>query len=217
MKKILVGLSLVSGLVGCASKEVTPDYRYPAADTSGVGDIGSSTDGTQIQGKYKLPITRDGQKKTRLAYNDWSGEWPHPVIVVGNAKSGNTTIQGFASARDLTTPQSCTIKNGIYHPWSQNSPSLINYYTFIYQTEFIALQDMTYDKVKVPKGARLVDMVPSSEGWVGITVVIGKSKREIELFGNDLYDPMKFKQVLPTDDFWEQWLHMQCSEMDNGK
>ncbi len=67
---------------------------------------------------YKLNVERSGLPHLLVAGNFWQGEYPHPVIDVHSQKAGLTTIQGWASLRKLEKRQSCTIKNGLYHPWA---------------------------------------------------------------------------------------------------
>ncbi|WP_413559483.1 hypothetical protein [Bdellovibrio sp. HCB209] len=223
MKNVLLSLSLVYGLVGCVSKtvEVNSGPRIPA----GVGDVGSSTDGAQdFMGRYRLPLERDGVEKIRVAYTYWSGEWPSPVIdVKSKQKNGTTIILGYLSPRTLKERKTCTIKNGIYHPWSKNSPSLINYYSFVSPVDFEALKDTVLGEgtvdgvptgVKVPKGSKVVNVIPLSEGYVSGAVKIGQNLRPVEVFYTDLYESKNFVRITPEDDFREQWLHFQCSEKD---
>jgi hypothetical protein len=218
MKKVLLGLGLVYGLVGCVGKPIdaTAEPRFPA----GVGDVGSSTDGSQdLIGRYRLPLERNGEKKIRVAYTYWSGEWPGPIADVSSkAKAkGTTTIMGYPSPRILKDRSSCTIKNGIYHPWSTNTPSLINYYSFVAPVDFQAVRDAvldngTKDGLKVPKDAIVTDVVGLSEGWVTGMLRIGKGVRIIEVFYSGLYESKDFVRLTPDEKFVEQWLHLQCSE-----
>jgi hypothetical protein len=225
MKKVLLGLSLVYGLVGCVSKTVEKqaEPRLPA----GVGDVGSSTDGTaDFMGRYRLPLERGGDKKVRVAYTYWSGEWPGPIPDVSSKhKNGTTKIMGYPSPRVLKGRTSCTIKNGIYHPWSTNTPSLINFYSFISPVDFEALKDTLLAEgtrdgvqtgVKVPKGAKVINVIPLSEGWVSGSVKIGQNLRSVDVFYTDLYESKNFVRITPEEDFREQWLHLQCAEKDSS-
>lgn len=67
---------------------------------------------------YKLNVERKGVSHLQVAGNFWQGESPSPVIDVHSQKAGLTTIKGWASLRKLNKRQSCTIKNGLYHPWA---------------------------------------------------------------------------------------------------
>ncbi|WP_413583209.1 hypothetical protein [Bdellovibrio sp. HCB288] len=228
MKKVFLGLSLLAGLVGCVSKTVETDvnYRKPTAEggATGVGDIDSSTDGARdLLGRYRLPIERDGETKVRVAYTYWSGEWPQPIADVSSKVKGSTVISGYPSPRVLKDRKSCQIKNGIYHPWSEKTPSLINYYSFMAPVDFQAkedavLEDGKKDGLKVPKGAKVTDVVPLSEGWVSGTLRIGKGVRVVEVFYSGLYESKSFVRLTPDDRFNEQWLHLECAAKDaNGK
>lgn len=213
MKKFLVAASLLCGVVGCVSKTVEsdPETRHPA----GVGDIGSSTDQNEYyMSRYKLPLTRSGEKKIRVAYNSWSGEWPVPVIDVKSGSKGKTTIQGYLSARELTDRASCTIKNGLYHPWSATAHSVINFYSFVAPLEYVALKDLEEDKIKIPKGSRIIDVAYVGEGYCTATLKIGRTYRSFDTHFGFLDDKEAFKKVTPDDDFSEQWLHLKCEETD---
>lgn len=218
MRKIFLGLSLVYGLVGCVSKTVETggDARFPA----GVGDVGSSTDGSEsFVGRYKLPMVRNGEKKIRLAYNYWSGEWPRPVIDVNSKVKGKTTIQGYVSPRELTERKSCTIKNALYHPWAYDAAnsSILEFYSFVSTTDLVALKDLKSEKVKIPKGAHVVDVVYLSEGYASATLMLGKQAIHFDTTVGFLYSTSNFKQLNSADDFNEQWIYLQCAEDDAGK
>lgn len=67
----------------------------------------------------------------KVAYNDWSGEYPGPVIDVNSKVAGSTKIKVYKSLRGLNDLQPCQIINGIYHPWSQTKHSVLRFYSII--------------------------------------------------------------------------------------
>jgi hypothetical protein len=152
--------------------------------------------------------------------------WTHPIPDLNSKqKNETTTIMGYSSPRVLNERTSCTIKNGIYHPWSTNLPSLINFYSFISPVDFEALKDTVLAEgtrdgvqtgVKVPKGAKVINVIPLSEGYVSGAVKIGQSLRSVEVFYTELYESKNFMRLTPEEDFREQWLHLQCAEKDSS-
>lgn len=218
-KKIILCTTLIVVFAaGCASQTVEP--RYPA----GTGDIDSST--TESFESYKLPITREGQKKTRIAYNFWSGEWPRPVIDVSSSKKGTTTVQALKSLRNPTEADKvqCTIQNGLYHPWSQKDASLITYYTISNVADFDVVNETSYqlynektqklELFKVPKGAKFLNVVYYAENQCGALYKIGKTSRPFTESCDFFYDNKDLKKTTQEERFSEQWLYLACAEKD---
>lgn len=167
-------------------------------------------------GAYRLPLERDGKKDIKLAYNWWSGEYPGPVIDV----TRKTTIQAHASVRKLGKTQSCTVKEGLYHPWSQDSTSLINYYTLVDLTIYEAEKDTALEEaftvkedkpVVLKKGDQVTNEVYLSEGWCRAEVRTEKSKYLIEYFCDAV---LALKNRSPKSPFSvdEQWIYVRCEE-----
>lgn len=225
---LAIGLG-ASVIVGCASPSVvTSDIRTPA----GTGDIDSSgLDSSDSVFSYKLPITRNGKKETRVAYPMWSGEYPAPPINVNAEQSGTTKIDAYKSLRTLDNADktTCTIKNGLYHPWADPSPaSIINYYTVVAAKDYKVIRKITYseysEKAKkdvkkvIPKGATITNVIYHGEGYCGAILKIGKNPRA---FTNDcsfFTENKDLQQISPPSDFSEQWLYLTCEEKDsNGK
>lgn len=193
---------------------------------AGTGDIDSST--TEKFESYKLPITRQNIKTTRVAYNFWSGEWPMPIIDVNSDKSeGTTTIQAYTNLRDPkeTDRVACTIKNGLYHPWSKQDPSLIIYYSLSSREEYVAKEDTflpMFDKdgnekrLAIPKDSVISNVVYYAENYCGAILRMGKKARPISaecpFFSEN--KSLKLTSKKEKDDYSEQWLYLQCSEKD---
>ncbi|WP_413290102.1 hypothetical protein [Bdellovibrio sp. HCB337] len=222
--------TLVAALLSaCATNTVsTGEFRSPA----GTGDIDSSSPGTAESYSYKLPITRNGATEERMAYSFWSGEWPMPIIDVSSDTSGTTKISGYTNLRDPKTSDkvSCTVQNGLYHPWSENEPSIINYYTLSAVEDFKVLKTITHEdsvydpktkksktiKMKIPKGSKIVNVVYYAEGYCGATVKIGKTSRPIDTHCSFIYDNKDLQRISKEGSFSEQWLYMKCEEKDSS-
>lgn len=223
INSLIWSAAVILSLSSCVSKPV--DTRQPA----GVADIGSSTTESSFE-SYKLPITRDGKKVTRVAANFWGGEWPSPVINVGAGRSGTTTITGY---NNLRNPQEfdkmkCTIKNGLYHPWSKNDDSAVTYYTLQGTADFAVIKDTSYElynsktkKVenkKVPAGATFKNVVGYGENYCGAIYEFNKTKRPFQASCDFFYDNKSLKQTTTDSDFSEQWIYLTCEEKsDEGE
>ncbi|MES3038862.1 MAG: hypothetical protein V4736_13215, partial [Bdellovibrionota bacterium] len=188
-----------------------------------------SLDQAQELNSYKLPITRNGATKTRVAYNYWSGEYPMPVIDVNSYQSGTTKIDAQSSLRETTgAKQSCTIRNGVYHPWSSTPNSVINYYSLSNADDFLVIKAMKIQDVvqsanqktrnvalEIPVGAKFVNVTYGSENYCGATLIMGKRKIAVFEGCDFFYDNKTYlKQTTPKDDFQEQWLYLACQEKD---
>lgn len=221
---ILTGFVLLVNF-GCASSAT--DQRVPA----GTGDIDSSTNlSAEHFESYKLPITRGDKKTTRMAYNFWSGEWPFPVIDVNSTEKGQTKIVGYMSLRNPTDADkvSCTIENGIYHPWSEKDPSLLTYYTVTQSNDFKVVKDTTYElynekkkklvKVKVPKRASFNNVVYYAENECGSIYKVGKTSRPFSSDCGFFFENPALVKASDETEFKEQWLYLTCEEKNaDGK
>ncbi|MEN0059553.1 MAG: hypothetical protein AAGB31_12010 [Bdellovibrio sp.] len=217
MKKILLLVPVL--LLGACSHQPTispsSNHRLP----SGVGDIGSSTDQKTVAplNTYKLPITREGKTITRVAVNSWGGEYPKPIIDVNSRIAGTTKIKGYASLRTLGKPVSCTIKNGIYHPWSQTTSSVINFYSIYNELDYRAKKDTTlgeYEKVSIPQGTPVINVVAYGANFCGATSVIDKKSTAISFSCEDLDNTDLFEKTSQSEFFEEQWLYVACAEKE---
>lgn len=221
-KYLVLLATLTAFAVGCASKTI--ESRNPA----GTGDVDSST--TEAFESYKLPITRGGQKSTRVAYNFWSGEWPQPVIDIHSQQKGTTRIQAFTNLRNPTDADrvNCTIKNGLYHPWSQQDPSLITYYTIANIADFNVVKNTSYqiyndktkklETVQVPKGAKFLNVVYYAENQCGAIYKMGKTSRPFTESCDFFFENKDLVKTTQEPAFSEQWLYFSCEEKDvSGK
>lgn len=161
---------------------------------------------------YKANVRRNNVTAQRLIYNFWSGEYPAPVIDVHASKSGTTKINAHKSLRMLDEAVSCTIKNGLYHPWSDNKTSVRDYYTVTDMADYEVKHQVELDGVLQP-GDRLINVFPFAEGLCKGTLQSKSRKENIQFSCDALDDPDQFKNLTPTADrFHEQWLYLSCAE-----
>jgi hypothetical protein len=164
---------------------------------------------------YTLPVTRDGKKTTRLAYEFWSGEYPGPIIDLNSKSSGTTTVPAQASVRDLSEPHACAIQNGVYHPWSGDKKSLITFYTLTAVKSYQSEKDQEFNGQKIKKGDRISHVIYLAEGMCQARWGRpGEKDQPVEEFTcAELDDPLAFTPVEGRDDpFLEQWLYVQCGD-----
>lgn len=174
-------------------------------------------------GYYQLPITRDGKTKTMLAYNNWSGEYPGPVIDVPK----NMTVVGYKSLRKLTEKKSCNIKKGLYHPWGK-SPSAYNLYTISDVLRYTATQKVEMEEMfvyengnsievgSIDKGDVITNVIYLSEGWCSAGLNrVDQDSVKVEFFCDYSLDKEGMKNNNPGASLnnYEQWVHLKC---ENG-
>lgn len=183
---------------------------------------------------YKLEIIRDSKTQQKMVYRFWSGEYPQPVIDVQSKIKGKTVITASTSLRNPSETVSCTINNGVYHPWSQakNNTPVIFYSVksqedylvkkktsmerFVYESETSAGRTETYE---FNPGDQIQNIYYAGEGYcVGSHIqTIKKQKKLTEIdFSCELVDDKNsFKRLTPPtakDDLIEQWLYISCAE-----
>ncbi|MHB8138376.1 MAG: hypothetical protein ACYDGO_08310 [Smithellaceae bacterium] len=160
---------------------------------------------------YKLPVTRNGITITKVAAPFWQSEYPGPVIDVSSKKSGRTIAQAYQSLRKLDAPVACTVKNGIYHPWSKTQNSVINYYTITSVEDYRARKTVKLEQYSISEGDSITNVVYASEG-----LCIGNLKdRQIEFRCSDVDEnPQEFQRLGEADKAsrLEQWLYLKCEE-----
>ena len=160
---------------------------------------------------YQLPITRNGKTTTRVAHNYWAGEYPSPVINVQTGGKGNLIVKGYKSLRKLNEPVKCSIKKGLYHPWSKTGNSVITYYTIGPRNEIKATKNTQLDDYKIRKGQTIKNIMPAGEGYCN-GLLNGK---EISYFCDNADSP-DFVETIPSDEKWEQWLYVKCRQGYNA-
>jgi hypothetical protein len=160
---------------------------------------------------YKLPVTRNGVTVTKVVAPFWQSEYPGPVIDVSSKKSGTMTVQAYQSLRKLDSPVACTIKHGIYHPWSKTKNSVIHYYTITPVEDYRALKTAKLEEYTIHAGDIITNVVYLSEGFCNGNL----KNRQIEFTCSSLQENPKEFQRLGEEDpgsFREQWLYLKCDE-----
>ncbi len=98
----------------------------------------------------------------------WGGEYPGRVVDVKQT----TTLEALTGPCSFGT-KSCTIKPGLYHPWTQDHVSRTAYISVASKTSYIATQDILHYQyvgnrelkdVTYPKGTRFDYVRYSGEG-----------------------------------------------------
>lgn len=176
--------------------------------------------------RYSLVIERKGLPIKQQVASFWSGEYPRPVIHVDIQNlNGSTTITGYESLRKLDQKKTCTIANGVYHPWSKMNKSLIHFYTLAPSLDFRLLKNDTenifqfrdeeVDKTPAKKNDQVLNVFYGSEGWsVGTLVSKGRKSREVYFFSGSDEDIKGLVEIKAgsQESVYEQWLHLRCSE-----
>jgi len=158
---------------------------------------------------YQLPITRHGVTHTMIAYNFWSGEYPKPVIHVQSGIQSNWhKMMGYASLRRMDKRKKCTIRSGIYHPWSKDKISLINYYSIVPRVSYLVQNNTTINGQKFKKGDRLENEIYLAEGSCSYTLNGKKARFETYCIDEDTH----FKKINYPSHPSEQWLYLNCKE-----
>lgn len=169
---------------------------------------------------YQLAVTRGDLTRTRVAYNFWSGEYPTPVIDV----TENTTITAYQSLRTLDKPVACTISQGLYHPWSETSNSVMLYYTIAAVNSYSVVRDFTLEEANVSSdpmisgvefsiGDQVVNVIYLSEGWCRGTQRTPSGQRtDVDFFCDDITTSDNLRVIQEDWDYQEQWMYLSCSE-----
>ncbi len=167
----------------------------------------------EVPSSYLIPILRNGIKTTRVARNFWSGEYPAPVIDVDSKNKGKTKVNAYKSLRDISKSESCTIENAIYHPWSSNKGSIVDFYQVVSNVEYTVKKDTTIGSVKLKKGDKVSREVYLSEGSCeGVTKGPKKKEIRIEYSCDETRKPELSQTSGVGDKFEEQWVYVNCAE-----
>lgn len=179
-------------------------------------------------------IVRNNKSQTVVQYDFWSYEYPSPVIDVKSKQTGGTTVTAQKSFVQLGHDVPCTIKNGIYHPWSSTENSVEKFVTLTSLREFRARRTHTLaypdyseekgpfeSKIKVQRGDIFTRLIYTSEGYCNVEHVNSKHVRkelvvECSIFDNKrLYAETAKSTPAPKEGetgYAEQWLHLSCAE-----
>jgi len=129
----------------------------------------------------------------------WSGEYPAPVIHIQPSKNNWGTVN--------LGNNKCSIKTGIYHPWTKDKISLINYYSITPKINYLVQQDTILDGQKVKKGDTIKNEFYLSEGFCSYLL---NDKTEITV--HCLANSTQFKRIKFPAHPAEQWLYLSCKE-----
>ena len=173
---------------------------------------------------YRLPVTRDGATETKLAYSFWAGEYPGPIMDVTEA----ITLSSYSSLEKLDVSKPCTIEKGLYHPWSEEKTSALNYFTITniatltaktdsQFTFLLAIDDENFEeRAQVIKAGEMITDIHGADGeWCFGRFVNSKNQSQtIDFNCAELeYNLDEFQltnQVMPEN--VEQWIQVQCKE-----
>ena len=164
---------------------------------------------------YTSTIVRHGIAHKMVVYNYWSGEYPNPVIYVKPTMDGWRKINGYLSLRNPKSRKVCTIKSGIYHPWSKDRISLIGYYSIMPQVNYIVLKNNILDEQRIRRGDRLNNEIYIAEGSCNYKLNNRKNITTtcVENFiEGSIKNSREFKQIKTPSHPSEQWLYLKCRE-----
>lgn len=173
-----------------------------------------------------MPVTRNGETKNMLVYPIWSGEYPSPVIDVNSVlqREGKTTVQAEESFQVLGQKKSCTIRNGLIHPWSLSDQNVISYFTISENQTFRLLKsaDFSWDNgpednksVRGETGEFLTNVFYLGEGYL----MADLNDRNLQLKAANVTIDISFlddrtqlvELVAPGQKREsEQWVQLQC-------
>jgi hypothetical protein len=170
---------------------------------------------------FRLDITRDGKTLEMVVYDLWSGEYPGPVVAIGKSDKGTTKIIGSTSMRKMENDATCTVSNGLYHPWAEKTKTPYELYTVTGNAEYTATKDIEvtffdnnavgeYKKMTVASGEKLTEAVYLGEGFC--QYVVGGARTEIQTDCAQVGDNNDFvKTDLPSHPT-EQVIKLSCKE-----
>lgn len=168
---------------------------------------------------YLLDVTRDGKAMTEVVYDWWSGEWPGPIVNVNAEAPGETTIQAFSGLQVLDTPVSCTIKNGLYHPWG-DSPSLVSFHSIVPESNYTAKVAVDFpfdDRSGVTQTAHLAPgdvlrrLTYDSEGYCTVMIPVNGALVQGQISCDQILPQVQFDAYV-GEGVEEQWFSMACAE-----
>ncbi len=183
---------------------------------------------------YPIEVTRNGKLYQQVAAAFWEGEYPSPVIDINSKnRSGKTSVKVYDSLRNPSAARACTIKNGLYHPWSKTKNSTLNFYTIDSLQSYRLHTNLKADQANelgfqdvgaLKSGDEIRYVVYAGEGFSYGLLFHPSSTLEnaTELtFSSDVFEqhPELFERVQfanTVDKNAEQWLHLRCNEGYDG-
>lgn len=171
---------------------------------------------------FLLDMTRNGVTHSMVVHDFWSGEYPGPVVAIGKSNKGKTTILGSSSMRNPMKDQSCTVSNGLYHPWADRTKTPYEIYTVTGITEYVASKDVEISysevvgqtsKLKLAAGEKLTRAVYLGEGFC--QYVVGNTQKEIQTDCAEIGDNTDLVKTDYPTHATEQWIKFSC--LDGGE
>ncbi len=176
-----------------------------------------------------LKVIRDGLFARDVRYNFWSNEYPSPVIDSNAKIAGTTKITVEQSLRHLGQVKACTVKNGLYHPWSKTGNSVLKYISLVPLTEYrvrrsraVTILDETGSTdLMVHRGDYFTRVIYLSEGFCSAEYVNLKLERkDVDVECTTFDDSVNFARTSrsapavkdETVTIGEQWLLVSCAE-----
>ena len=157
---------------------------------------------------YTLPITRNAKKYTMVASPWWGGEYPGPIIEVSSAEK-TVLVKGYVSLRELNELKKCTIKTGVYHPWSKGKTSIDTFYTIAPLIQYQVTKDNA--ELELKEGDLLDMELYMGENFCSYIQVSGKKRGEVS-HSCDTPKDEKMKKIATPAHPLEQWLYLNCKE-----
>ena len=172
-------------------------------------------------GSTTAAVTRGERVDFRVIYDNWSGEYPSPVIDVNSKnKKGTTTVTGYKFLQTLDQPVQCKIKNGLYHPWSDSGRSANRYYTIAKSPKYLVIKDNSALTVPTKIGTLVSDVIYLSEGFCAANTLDNRStpKKTIAQVAvgfecSELDNESNFRKISEHNTFEdaEQWINVTCA------
>ncbi len=170
-----------------------------------------------------VEVQRGGKIKTRVLYNEWSGEEPAPVIDLMSSTKKMISIKAYRSVNDLSKKQqvSCLMDTGLIHPWSENK-EVLNYLSLVEQQSYIFLKAFEFKKatelqtsqttaLKVQADDTIESVIYNSNGVCTFKIITANKKFQVSQDCTLVSDRTVFKPRFDSSDiFKEQWIEFNC-------
>lgn len=170
-----------------------------------------------------VEVQRKGKIKTRVLYNEWSGEEPAPVIDLMSSTQKMVSVKAYRSVTDLSKKQqiSCLMDTGLIHPWSENK-EVLNYLSAVEQQTYVFLKEFEFKKavdletsqstsLKVQADDTIESVIYNSNGVCTYKIITANKKFQVSQDCTLVSDRTIFKPRFDSSDvFKEQWIEFNC-------
>ena len=187
-----------------------PERREEFTNDTG-GESSVNVEGSESFNTYTIPVTRGGLTREMAVGDFWSGEYPRPVIYVEENGEHRRKIRGYTSLREPLQQKSCTIKTGIYHPWSKERTSVANFYTILPKVDYRVKRDTVLGEHRLHRGDLLENEIYLAEGSC-LYRLNGKEQITEICVEEAMDDPTVFRKRVHPGHRKEQWLRLRCDE-----